>query len=232
MFKKVILLIVIVISILASLYSWVPSFRHFVYYYYYIWIKHPEVAGGPCGPNCNGYNEYEAYSELNNVDTLPLFNVQTSNRLMLTGVVYDYHGKPASDVILYVFHTDSTGVYPKRPNATGAEKINGYVRGWIKTGEDGRYVFYANRPAAYPDGSSHAHIHCVVKEPDVNVYTVPDYVFDDDPDIKEKLRTVPQTQNGGLIKESRIDGVEFPVYVRDIYLGRNIVNYPKNKKRP
>lgn len=228
MLKKFAITFFLLLVIASSFYSWSPGFRHFVYYYYYIWIKHPEIAGGPCGPNCDGYSDY--VSPLSNVDTLPLFHVQKNDRLMLTGTVYDYHGKPAKDVIVYVFHTDSTGIYPKHPDSKGAEAINGYNRGWIKTNEDGRYTFYANRPAAYPDGSSHAHIHFIVKEPDVNVYVLPDCVFEDDPLIKDKLRNTPQTDNGGLIKDTTWEGVDIPVYVRDVYLGRSIVNYPKHKK--
>lgn len=206
----------------------VPSVKDWLYYHYYTLIKHPEIAGGPCGPNCDGYIDQQPTG---NTDSLPLFANQEKDRMLLTGTIYDYHGNPAEGVLLYVFQTDSNGHYPKNAESKGAELLNGNIRGWILTEKDGRYYIYTNKPGAYPDGIHNAHIHCIIKEPDVNVYALPDFVFKNDPLLSKKELNLPQEKNGGVLRDSTIAGFAYPVYVRDIYLGRNVVNYPKHKKK-
>ncbi|HRN79415.1 MAG TPA: hypothetical protein PKY29_07200 [Ferruginibacter sp.] len=226
--KKVIYSGVVVCLVLALWYALSADFRQAVYYQYYTRIKHPEIAGGPCGPNCDGYIDQQPTG---NSDTLPLFANQEVDRMLLTGTIYDYHGNPAEGVLLYVFHTDSNGIYLKSQDAKGAEALNGYIRGWILTEKDGRYYFYTNKPGAYPDGIHNAHIHCIVKEPEVNVYALPDFVFKDDPLLSKKELNRTQQENGGVVRDSTIADFPYLVYVRDIYLGKKVVNYPKKKKR-
>ncbi|MBX2939712.1 MAG: hypothetical protein KF880_06515 [Ferruginibacter sp.] len=228
--KKVIYSGMVVCLVLVLWYAFSADFRQAVYYQYYTRIKHPEIAGGPCGPNCNGYNEYEDEVSLTNTDTLPLFNIRQNDRMLLTGVIYDFNGQPANGVLLYVFHTDAHGIYLKRPGATGAEALNGYVRGWIQTGADGRYYIYTNKPGAYPNERTRAHVHCIIKEPDVNVYSLMDFIFPDDPYAIQMEMETPQEQNGGLVKEITKPQDSLTVYQRDIYLGRGVVNYPQKKK--
>lgn len=228
--KKVIYSCVVVCLVLALWYALSADFRQAVYYQYYTRIKHPEIAGGPCGPNCNGFDEYASEAHLSNTDTLPLFAHQEKDRILLTGTIHDFYGTPAKDVILYVFHTDSNGVYLKRDVATGAETLNGYIRGWIKTGADGRYFIYTNLPGSYPNEKTRAHVHCIIKEPDVNVYSLMDFIFPNDPFADENETRVPQHKNGGLVKHISQPGDAVTVYKRDIYLGRGVVNYPQKKK--
>lgn len=228
--KKLFISITALIVCVMLAYFIFPSFKHAVYFQYYTKIKHPEIAGGPCGPNCNGYNEYASEAQLSNTDTLPLFAHQEKDRILLTGTIHNFYGTPAKDVILYVFHTDSNGVYLKRDGATGAEALNGYIRGWIKTEADGRYFIYTNLPGSYPDEKTRAHVHCIIKEPNVNVYSLMDFIFPNDPYQSESEVGVPHTKNGGLVKNISQPGDAITVYKRDIYLGRGVVNYPKKKK--
>ena len=43
---------------------------------------------------------------------------------------------PAEGIVLYVYHTDATGYYNKDD-----DPYNPRLRGWMKTGKDGRYEF-------------------------------------------------------------------------------------------
>src|SRR5690242_15019427 len=100
--------------------------------------------GGSC-EGCEAALEYGSRT-LNATDTLPDFN-ESGPKLIVTGTIYQKDGTtPASDVILYIYHTDQTGEYSKKGNEKGWGKRHGYIRGWIKTGKDGRYTFYTLRP--------------------------------------------------------------------------------------
>jgi LytS/YehU family sensor histidine kinase len=71
---------------------------------------------------------------------------------------------PAAGVVLYVYHTNPQGIYPKKGNETGWGKRHGYLRGWLKTNSRGEYKFLTSRPGSYPQSSNPAHIHIFVKE--------------------------------------------------------------------
>ena len=98
------------------------------------------------------------------VESVPLdpdFN-EPGPKLELCGTIYQSDGKtPAPGVILYVYHMDQRGEYSNKVNETGWGKKHGYIRGWIKTGKDGRFRFYTLKPGACPVGGNPAHIHPV-----------------------------------------------------------------------
>ncbi len=178
--------------------------------------------GGPC-EGCEAIFEY-GDRKLSAVDTLPDFEANEP-KLKITGVVYENDGKtPAKDVILYIYHTNANGIYPKAQNATGWAQRHGYLRGWIKTGVDGRYTFYTFRPASYPNTTISQHIHITVKEPDKNEYYIDDFLFDDDPFLtKAERKNRPNRGGSGIflpVKRGDIFLIE-----RDIRLGLNIPDY-------
>lgn len=120
-------------------------------------------------------------------------------QLKITGTVLKNDGKtPAENVIIYIYHTNRHGIYETRGNETGWAKRHGFIRGWVKTGKDGKYTFYTFRPAAYPDGSEPEHIHTTVKESDKNEYYLDDYLFDDDPILTQRVRN---KLNIGVVQE-------------------------------
>jgi protocatechuate 3,4-dioxygenase, beta subunit len=146
--------------------------------------------------------------------------------LEMRGVIYRRDGRtPAPDVILYVYHTDAKGYYSPAPGQTLGRR-HGHLRGWMKTGRDGRYEFRTIRPAPYPHQEIPAHIHPVVKEPGKNEYYLDEHVFDDDPRLTPEKRGKLENRGGsGIVKVSRnSEGVW--VGRRDIVLGRNIPDYP------
>lgn len=136
--------------------------------------------------------------------------------LVLAGAVRRMDGAPAAGIIVYAYHTNVGGVYPK-----GAT-FHGRLRGWARTDGEGRYRFTTIRPAGYPDGAESAHIHMHVIEPGVGTYYIDNVIFDDDPDLPHRLRRQSTHGRGGsgLTYPKKDEGV-WRVQ-RDIVLGRNI----------
>jgi len=117
----------------------------------------PRLVGGPC-EGCEAIFEY-GERILSAVDTLPDF-MEDGIKIKITGTIFQNDGKtPAEGVILYIYHTNQKGIYPTKGGETGWAKRHGYIRGWIKTGKDGRYTFYTLKPGIYPSRAAPAHIH-------------------------------------------------------------------------
>jgi protocatechuate 3,4-dioxygenase beta subunit len=143
--------------------------------------------------------------------------------MVIEGTIYKKDGKtPAPNVILYVYHTDAKGYYS---NPQGRKAIaHGHLRGWMKTGLDGKYKFTSIRPAPYPDRKSPAHIHPLIKEEGMTLYWIDEYLLDDDPLITDEVRRHEKKRGGdGIIHLSKNNGVWRGT--RDIVLGLNVPNY-------
>ncbi|MEQ8629491.1 intradiol ring-cleavage dioxygenase [Ekhidna sp.] len=114
---------------------------------------------------------------------------EAGERIKLTGTVYKSDGiTPAENVVLYLYHTNAKGIYPRRGNEKGNGKRHGYLRGWIKTEANGKYSFETIKPAAYPGRTEPAHIHITVKEPNKPEYWLKSYLFEDDDLLTDKDR--------------------------------------------
>ena len=118
------------------------------------------------------------------IDTLPDFNKMERN-IKISGKVFLKDGKtPAKDVIVYVYHTNVKGVYPKRGNEKGNDKYHGYLRGWMKTDANGKYEFETIRPAPYNTHEGEpAHIHYTLEGPGYPEYWLTGLWFSDDPRV-------------------------------------------------
>lgn len=179
-----------------------------------------KLVDGPC-EGCEAIFEY-GERELSPVDTLIDF-FEDGPKLKLIGTVYQSDGKtPASDVILYIYHTNQEGIYPTLGDETGWASRHGYIRGWIKTDEQGKYTFYTLRPGTYPSHSEPAHIHITVLEPDGKYYWISSYHFADDPLLSVKERSANRG-GPGIMHLIREDGLL--VGKRDIFLGLNVPGY-------
>ncbi|MDC8014964.1 hypothetical protein [Tahibacter soli] len=142
--------------------------------------------------------------------------------LALSGVVTDRAGKPQAGVVVYAYHTDRTGIYPRDASLSGAAARHGRLRGWARTDDAGRYAFDTIRPAAYPGRSIPQHVHLHVIEPGRCTYYLGDVLFADDPLLTPALRERERNAPGG-------DGVVTPkgdakgwTAARDIVLGLNV----------
>lgn len=181
-----------------------------------------KIVGGRC-EGCEALLEY-GDKKLSNIDTLPIFEV-SEPKLKITGTVYQKDGKtPASNIILYIYHTNENGIYETKGDEKGWAKRHGYIRGWVKTNSDGSYTFYTFRPSSYPNTSAPQHIHMTVKESNTNAYYVDDIMFEDDKfltnEFKERLG---QRAGSGVVFPKMENGI---LHVkRDVVLGRNIPDY-------
>lgn len=98
--------------------------------------------------------------------------------LLLTGRVFMPDGvTPAAGVVIYAHHTNAEGRYANGSRATEWSRRHGRLRGWVQTGQDGRYAFDTIKPAPYPDRTMPAHIHLFVGEPERPPYYIDDVVF-------------------------------------------------------
>lgn len=180
--------------------------------------------GGEC-EGCEAIHEYGSM-KLTWIDTLPDFH-EPGPKLEIAGTIFQRDGKtPAKDVILYIYHTDQKGEYSRKGNESGWGLRHGYIRGWIKTGADGKYRFYTLKPAPYPGGGNPSHIHATIKEPGLKAYWIGEYLFDDDPILTTKDRQSDKRNrcgNGILITRTAKNGML--TAQRDLILGLNVPGY-------
>jgi protocatechuate 3,4-dioxygenase beta subunit len=132
--------------------------------------------------------------------------------------------------VLYYYQTNAAGRYAQKPghprnmepNELG--QTHGYIRGWVRTGPDGRYAIRTIRPGAYPSNDEVAHIHATIQEPDRATYYIDDFIFDDDPLLTTAKRLRLENRCGsGELRLVRKNGLL--VGERNIILGQNIPGY-------
>ena len=140
---------------------------------------------------------------------------EPGTRIVITGRILHADGSPARNVLMYAYHTNAKGIYPKRGPSDGTLSWrHGYLRGWLRTDREGRYELKTIRPGSYPGRSDPAHIHVTLKPPDGDEFYIPDFIFDDDPLVtateRERLAGVGESaailrlrQQGSTLHASR-----------------------------
>lgn len=121
---------------------------------------------------------------------------EPGEKIIISGTVYLPDGKtPAEDIIIYVYHTNAEGVYPKKGDETGNGKRHGYLRSWMKTNADGKYEFETIRPAPYrTHGGEPAHIHYTITGEDYPEYWITSVWFADDSRVTDEyLKSVKRS---------------------------------------
>jgi len=171
------------------------------------------VIGGPC-EGCEWVFDDQP-------DTLrSLARIAPANEpgvpMVIEGTVTTMSGAAGRSVIVYAYHTDQTGIYPRAANRHGT------LRGWAITDAEGRYRFDTIRPGAYPSRNVPEHVHMHVIEPGIGTYFIANLEFQDDP--LNSTRTRENRGGNGYMLPVRRDGV-WQVR-RDIVLGQNIPGYP------
>lgn len=147
--------------------------------------------------------------------------------LRLEGTVIDAQGRPAPGVIVYAYHTDAGGLYPRDPGAEGrGSSRHGRLRAWVRTDASGRYRFDTIRPASYPNSAIPQHVHMHVIEVGRATYWIADVVFDDDPHLTPSERSKASERGGNGLTVPRRDASGSWLVVRDIRLGEKVPGYP------
>lgn len=133
-------------------------------------------------PSCEWCGTGEAPADLGPAVTIAGED-EAGRRIVIDGVVYQSDGEtPASDVTLYLYHTNDAGVYEKLGNETGNGRRHGHLRGWLRTEVEGRYEIRTIWPGNYPGREAAAHIHVTVQEPGgTPEYWIPSFNFAGDP---------------------------------------------------
>jgi protocatechuate 3,4-dioxygenase beta subunit len=93
---------------------------------------------------------------------------EPGERLVISGTVFAEDGvTPAKNVLLYVYHTNAKGVYPKRTADNGPPQLASRVSARLDaTGATASIRFHTIRPASYPGRTAPAaHIHATVSAP-------------------------------------------------------------------
>lgn len=142
---------------------------------------------------------------------------EPGERMAISGRTLSWEtGKPAAGVIVYVYHTDNSGLYDGGPAGTRHARL----RGWMRTGADGVFTFTSIKPKPYPDRTMPAHIHLTVLEPGKPPYWIDDIVFDGEFRVDAGYRAKAGNRGGdGIIPLKRVQNVW--TGVRDIQLERH-----------
>jgi protocatechuate 3,4-dioxygenase beta subunit len=134
-------------------------------------------------------------------------NDEPGERLVIRGRVFKADAKtPYAGVIIYAYHTDAKGIYPKKGDETGIRRWHGRLHGWCRTDAEGWFSIHSIRPASYPNSRAAAHIHHVVQEPDGSEpYYINDTVFEDDKFVDDRFREAEKRFGGssGITKVQR-----------------------------
>jgi protocatechuate 3,4-dioxygenase beta subunit len=143
---------------------------------------------------------------------------ETGDPIIVSGTVYLRDGKtPAPNILIYVYHTDTDGLYGK-----AGEPAHGRFRGWMLTDENGRYEIETIKPAPYPNRRSPAHIHYTLTGKTFKEDWIDTVWFEGDQYITAETRKELKGKGGfnSIIKlEKKSDGILSGV--RDIRLEKD-----------
>jgi protocatechuate 3,4-dioxygenase beta subunit len=127
---------------------------------------------------------------------------EQGERLLLQGTVFKPDGRtPAPNGIIYIHQTNAAGRYAGGSSESEWSRRHGRLRGWLRTGPEGRYEVRTIKPGQYPDRPSPAHIHLTVLEEGKEPYWIDDVVFDGAPGIDEEYRREAENRGGsGIVR--------------------------------
>lgn len=137
-------------------------------------------------------------------------------------------GTRAAGIIVYAYHTNAEGIYPRDERLRGrAAYRHGVLRGWVETDADGRYRLDTVRPAGYPNSDMPQHVHMHVIEPGRCTYYIDDIVFTDDPRLtQDRIDQYTHGRGGSGVVTPRRDRSGVWLVERDIVLGEGVPDYP------
>lgn len=126
---------------------------------------------------------------------------EPGERLVLQGTVFQANGRtPAPNVVVYIHQTNAAGRYAGGSDESEWSGRHGRLRGWLKTGPDGRYEVRTIKPGQYPNRPDPAHIHLTVLEHGKDPYWIDDVVFDGAPGVEEYRREAEKRGGPGIVR--------------------------------
>lgn len=169
---------------------------------------------------CEGLAERDPATLANRAQMSP--PGEPGETLVVTGVVRSAgDGRPASGVVIYAYQTDAAGLYSRGTSESQWSRRHGLLRGWVKTGSDGRYTFRTIKPGPYPDASLPAHIHFTIGEPGKRAYYIDDVVFSGEFGVSPDYVARQELRGGSGIVRLRRDAQGVLIADRDIRLERH-----------
>lgn len=100
--------------------------------------------------------------------------------MIISGTIFQPDGRtPAPNILIYFYHTDGDGYYGRR-----GEVRDGYFRGWMLTGANGKYEFSSIKPAPYPNRTEAAHVHMTLTGKNFKEDSINAILFEGDKFIK------------------------------------------------
>ena len=146
---------------------------------------------------------------------------EPGQRLTIDGTVYRTDGiTPAEGVVIYAYQTNAEGRYANGSAETEWSRRHGNLRGWVRTGQSGRYSFETIKPAPYPGQTMPAHIHFTILEPGRQPYWIDDIVFEGEFGVTPAYRAGMTNKGGNGIVPLHSEGDKVFV-TRDIILERH-----------
>lgn len=169
---------------------------------------------------CEGVFEADVADLTNRAQIGP--GIDRGEPMTINGTVYQADRQtPAAGVVVYAYQTNAAGVYGNGSPRTEWSRRHGRLRGWVKTGSDGRYHLDTIKPAPYPNRDVPAHIHLTVLEPGKRPYWIDDIVFEGEFGVTPAYRRSMTNQGGNGIVDVRRDAAGRAQVVRDIILERH-----------
>jgi protocatechuate 3,4-dioxygenase, beta subunit len=112
--------------------------------------------------------------------------------MIVSGTVFESDATtPASNILIYFYHTDSEGIYGRK-----GEPKHGHFRGWMLTDARGRYEFRSIKPASYPNSTISAHVHMTVTGKNFQEDWIDSILFEGDRFISERERNQAGKKGG------------------------------------
>lgn len=137
--------------------------------------------------------------------------------LLIRGRVYQTDGKtPAPNILVFAYHTDREGLYAQATEPAHTWRL----KGWARTGNDGRFEFQTIRPGAYPGRTIAAHVHFSIEGPALPRRFAPELNFEDDPIVTaEQKRASAKDGMFGSVRAVQASAdrqiVEFNIRITD-----------------
>lgn len=132
--------------------------------------------------------------------------------LVIHGRALAADGKtPLANAVVFAYHTDREGLYD-RPGTTHSWRL----RGWARTGADGRFEFSTIRPGAYPSNRIAEHVHFTLFTPSGERYHAGELNFADDKFVTDAERAASEREGdfGGVRpvrREGAVQHVDFQI---------------------